>query len=261
MESIILQVRGLSKHFGGLIALENIDMDIFTSEIMGIIGPNGAGKTTLFNAISGFFPPTAGQVILKDHDITGFKAHEIAQRGISRSFQSTTLFMDLSVLDNVFTGCHMRYKTPFWRRWFRTPSALREEEHLRGEAMEVLSFMGLESQKNELAKNLPHGHQMILSVCIALATRPKLLLLDEPVTGMNQEEIETIVGLIKRIRGTGVTVALVDHNVRTVMNLCDRIMVLNYGRKIAEGTPEDIRANDLVIEAYLGRRGMQSNVA
>ncbi len=261
MESVILQVRGLSKRFGGLIALENIDMDIFTSEIRGIIGPNGAGKTTLFNAISGFFPPTTGQVILKGDNITGLKAHDIAQRGMSRSFQSTTLFMDLSVLDNVFTGCHMRYKTPFWRRWFRTPSALSEEDDLRGEAMEVLSFMGLGSQKNELAKNLPHGHQMILSVCIALVTRPKLLLLDEPVTGMNQEEIEIIVELIRRIRDTGITIALVDHNVRTVMNLCDRITVLNYGRKLAEGTPEDIRENDLVIEAYLGRRGMQSDAA
>ncbi len=261
MESAILQVKGLSKHFGGLVALENIHMDIFHSEILGVIGPNGSGKTTLFNAISGVFPPTAGQVILDGNNITGLKAHDIAQRGISRSFQSTTLFMDLSVLENVFTGCHMSYKTPFWKRWFRAPSALREEEHLRGKATEILSFLGLEPQKHELAKNLPHGYQMVLSVCIALAADPKLLLLDEPVTGMNQEEIETMSGMIRQIRDTGVTIVLVDHNVRTVMNLCDRIVVLNHGKKIAEGLPEEIRENNMVIEAYLGREGTQADVA
>jgi len=253
MGEAILQVRGLSKRFGGLVALESIDMDILHSEILGIIGPNGAGKTTLFNAISGFFQPSNGRIFLEGDDITDLRAHAIALRGICRSFQSTTLFMDLSVLDNVFTGFHMSYRTPFWKRWLRTPAALAEEENLRGQALEILGFMGLDGQSDEPAKNLPHGHQMILSVCIALATRPKLLLLDEPVTGMNPEEIETMIGLIRRIRERGVTIALVEHNVRTVMNLCDRVMVLNHGVKIAEGLPEQIRENDRVIEAYLGR--------
>jgi branched-chain amino acid transport system ATP-binding protein len=253
MGDAILRIEGLSKRFGGLVALEGVHMDILRSEILGIIGPNGAGKTTLFNAISGSFHPTGGRIFLDGENITGLGAHEIARRGISRSFQSTTLFMDLSVLDNVFTGCHLSYRTPFWKRWLRTPGALREEENLRGKALEILGSMGLGWQTDELAKNLPHGHQMILSVCIALATRPKLLLLDEPVTGMNQEEIETMVALIRRIRDRGMTIALVEHNVRTVMNLCDRVVVLNHGLKIAEGIPEEIRKNDQVIEAYLGR--------
>jgi branched-chain amino acid transport system ATP-binding protein len=257
----MLQVQELSKRFGGLVALDRIDLDIRGSEILGVIGPNGAGKTTLFNVISGFFPPSRGRVTFEDQDITGLRADEIAQGGISRTFQAATLFMSLSVLENVFVGCHMRYETKIWKRLLRIPSALKEENTLRGRAKEIVDFMGLGKVKNELAKNLPHGHQKILSVSIALAAQPKLLLLDEPVTGMNPTEIQTMMDLIQGIRDSGVTIAIVEHNMKTVMNLCNRLVVLNYGKKIAEGTPEEILKNEEVIEAYLGEKEAPGNVA
>jgi branched-chain amino acid transport system ATP-binding protein len=250
--SIILEVKKLSKQFGGLDAISQLDLSVVDSEILGLIGPNGAGKSTLINVISGFFPSTRGKVMFDGRDITGLKAHEIARLGISRTFQAPTLFMGISVLDNVFTGYHMAYKTSIWKRLLRSPSALKEEGLLRQRAMEMLEFMGLASLKDELAANLPHGHQRILSVCIALAANPRLLLLDEPVTGMNASEIQTMMDLIRRIRDRGITIIVIEHNMQVVMNLCDRIVVLNYGRKIAEGLPSEIRGNKEVIEAYLG---------
>lgn len=249
----ILEVKKLNKHFGGLAAISELDLNVIDTEILGLIGPNGAGKTTLFNVISGFFPPTSGKVIFNDLDITWLKAHEIAHLGISRTFQATNLFMRISVLENVFTGYHLSYKTNILKRILRTPTALKEEELLRKKAIEVLEFMGLTPLKDELAANLPHGHQRILGVCMALATPPKLLLLDEPVTGMNPTETQNMIDLIRQIRERGITIVLVEHDMKAVMDLCDRIVVLNYGQKIAEGLPEEIRENQEVIEAYLGR--------
>jgi branched-chain amino acid transport system ATP-binding protein len=250
---MILEVKKLNKYFGGLAAISELDLNVVDTEILGLIGPNGAGKTTLFNVISGFFPLTNGKVTFDGQDITWLRAHEIARLGISRTFQATNLFMRLSVLDNVFTGYHLSYKTNRLKRILRTPIALREEELLRQKATEILEFMGLIPQKDEIAANLPHGHQRILGVCMALATHPKLLLLDEPVTGMNATETQNMINLIKQIRERGITIVLVEHDMKAVMNLCDRIVVLNYGQKIAEGLPEEIRENKEVIEAYLGR--------
>jgi len=250
----LLEIRGLTKYFGGLAALSEVDLDVFESEILGVIGPNGAGKTTLFNVITGLLPPTSGRVRFKGEVITGLRADQIARRGIGRTFQASVLFGQATVFENVFTAFHMHYQQPGWKAFLRAPSARAEEELIRRRVMEILEFMGLAPLKDELAMNLPHGHQRALGICLALATNPKLLLLDEPVTGMNPVETITMVELIRKIRGRGTTIVIVEHDMRAIMSLCDRIAVLNYGRKIAEGSPEEIRNNQQVIEAYLGKK-------
>jgi len=253
----ILAVRKLEKKFGGLAAISSLDLDVYEKEILGIIGPNGAGKTTFFNTVSGFFPPTRGEVIFNKENITGLKADKIAKLGLNRTFQLTTLFMEMSVLDNVFTGYHLNYKTSIVKSWLRSSRARKEEQNFRKEALEILEFMGIAHLKKERAASLPHGHQRILAVCMALATNPKLLLLDEPMSGMNNVETENMIGLIRQMRDRGISVVLVEHDMKAVMNLCDRIIVLNYGRKIAEGLPKEIGESKIVIEAYLGRKGVR----
>jgi len=249
----VLEIRGLTKRFGGLAAINNFDLEINESEIHGIIGPNGAGKTTLFNVISGFLPATIGDVIFRGEKITKLPVHSRVKRGIVRSFQLTNLFMDLTVYENVHVGFHKNYSGGLLRHFLHTAEARKERGICGQSTMELLQFMGLSSLKDELARSLPYGHQRCLGVCVALAARPSLLMLDEPVAGMNPEETMRMVKLIRKIRDTGVTVLMVEHDMAAVADLCAKISVLNYGEKIAEGSMDEISQNERVIEAYLGR--------
>jgi len=248
----LLEIRNVSKYFGGLEAVGNVDFDVDQGEIKGLIGPNGAGKTTLFNVISGVYHPTSGRVVFKGKDIAHLKPHAIAKMGLVRTFQATTLFNSFSVLKNVLAGYHLHSKVNFWGALFNTPATVKRERDIEKKAMEILEFMGLSKYKDELALNLPHGYQRALGISIALAAEPELLMLDEPVTGMNPEETMEMMGVINKIRDRAITVLLIEHDMRVVMDLCERITVLNFGKKLAEGPPEKIRKNKDVIEAYLG---------
>ncbi len=248
----LLELRGVTKYFGGLAAVNDVTLDVEEGEIRGIIGPNGAGKTTTFNLITGNYPVTEGKIKYNGEDITGLSPHEIAGRGLVRTFQHTALFNEFSLLKNVTIACHVHAKVTLLGTIAHAPANQQIEREAEKRALEILEFMGLAGLKDELAVNLPHGHQRLLGVAIGLAAKPKMLLLDEPVTGMNPTEKQDMVDKVRHICDQGITIVLVEHDMRTVMGLCKKISVLDFGKKIAEGSPEEILHNQQVIEAYLG---------
>ena len=248
----MLEIRGLSKYFGGLAAVNELDLSINKGELVGLIGPNGAGKTTTFNLVTGFLRPTRGKIMLEGNDIVGRKPHSVAEKGMVRTFQATSIFPNFTVLQNIVAASHLNPKVVFWEAALHTSSSRKKDEHILSQSLEIIRFMGLEGVKDTPAKSLPHGHKRILGIAIAFAAEPKLLLLDEPLSGMNAEEVSETVGLIKRIWQREVTILLIEHNMRATMSLCQRIVVLNFGKKIAEGSPEEIKGNNEVIRAYLG---------
>jgi branched-chain amino acid transport system ATP-binding protein len=250
----LLELVRVTKYFDSLAAVLDLDMTVKEGEILGLIGPNGAGKTTVFNLISGFLAPTYGSIKFKGADITGWPPHRIASKGIVRTFQLNALFWEMSVLENVLLGGHLSASfSPRRVLSFLFPSG-REIER----AMEMLYLVGLAHAKDELAGNLPHGQQRLLQLAVALAARPELLLLDEPVSGMTAQEITAVMELLRKVRDRGVTILLVEHNMRAVMTTCDRIVVMSFGRKIAEGRPQEVSNNKEVIEAYLGAEAASS---
>jgi len=246
----ILEINHVTKQFGGLLALDDVSFQVEEGEIRGLIGPNGAGKSTMFKNIAGFHVPTKGSIVYRGQRIDGKQPHTIAGMGIVRTFQETTLFQELSVFDNALVGTHIRSKSNV----FSAVLGLDKEKQRAAsdKVMEVLDFMGLLERKDQLASELPLGSQRALALAIALVSEPRMMLMDEPFAGMNAEETNHMMGLTRKVRESGVTIVLVEHDMKAVMGLCSYLTVLNFGQLLAEGTPDEIRNNERVIEAYLG---------
>ncbi len=251
---MLLETHGLTKAFGGLRAVEAVDLAVAAGSITGIIGPNGAGKTTYFNLISGALPATSGRIVFEGEDVTHLPAHQMARRGMARTFQATTLFADATAIENVLVGYRRRTRSGLWDALVRSGRLAREEREAHDAARAALELVGLADRTDRLANSLTQEQQKRLAMALALVARPRLLLLDELFAGINAEQSRGLIALIERIAAGGVTVCLIEHQMQAVMHLCQRIMVLDYGRKIAEGTPDEIRLAPEVLEAYLGHK-------
>ncbi len=250
---VLLDIQKLTRAFGGLLAINGLDMDVHQGEIVGLIGPNGAGKSTVLSMIAGALSPTRGKCFFKSEKITGLPPHSISKKGIARVFQGNILFHNLPVVENVILGSHMRSGRGYFSSLVNSTSSQKMEKIIYEKAMETLSLVGLHDKADDLAVNLSHGHQRFLCLAIALNSDPELILLDEPVTGMNAEEVAGMLSVIKMLKKErGISTIIVEHNMKAVMSLCDRITVISYGAKIAEGSADEISQNPAVIEAYLG---------
>lgn len=249
----LLKIDNLSRSFGGLQAVRDVGITVDEGEIVSLIGPNGAGKTTMFNLVTGFIPPNAGRILFAGEDIVGLKPHAIAQRGLVRTFQVTNVFPGLTVFDNIVTARYLKGRVPIWKTWFRDKTVFERELATQEAAEDLLDFFGLGARRDVTADSLAYGELRLLEIAIGLGADPKMLLLDEPAAGLNTEESARLVRLLRDIsKLRGVTVLLVEHDMNVVMEISDRVVVMNFGEKIAEGTPDEVRRNAHVIEAYLG---------